>query len=97
CLKAREYLDGLLDESKDPCVDFYGYVCGSWHQKGMSFHAESVVNQVFRLNVTLFHKREEFRKDETRQGMHILGPVYRQVPPVSSLHMKRRVLTQAVG
>ncbi|XP_077523366.1 neprilysin-3-like [Amblyomma americanum] len=77
CLKARKYLDGLLNETKDPCVDFYGYVCDSWHQTGISFHTASVLSQLFRLNLTLFHKREEFRKDEQRQGMHILGPVYR--------------------
>ncbi|KAK8782609.1 hypothetical protein V5799_016051 [Amblyomma americanum] len=88
CLKAQKYLDGLLNETKDPCVDFYGYVCDSWHQKGISFHTASVLSQLFRLNLTLFHKREEFRKDEQRQGMHILGPVYRQVPPVSSGHVE---------
>ncbi|KAK8782611.1 hypothetical protein V5799_016049 [Amblyomma americanum] len=98
CLKARKYLDGVLNETKDPCVDIYGYVCDSWHQKGISFHAASVLSQLFRLNLTLFHKREEFCKDEQRQGMHILGPVYRQVPPVSSGHLwlKRDNVTDAL-
>ncbi|XP_077529154.1 uncharacterized protein LOC144141472 [Haemaphysalis longicornis] len=31
CLSEVRYLDALTDDAVDPCVDFYGHVCGRWN------------------------------------------------------------------
>ncbi|KAL1419538.1 hypothetical protein MTO96_025282 [Rhipicephalus appendiculatus] len=76
CLEAKQYLDSLLNDTRDPCTDFYGYVCGSWHSKGGSFHMEAVRDALFRLNRTLLNLGQITRVEEIRQGMHLLKPIY---------------------
>ncbi|XP_037577259.2 uncharacterized protein LOC119459663 [Dermacentor silvarum] len=76
CVDAKEYLDNLLNRTRDPCTDFYGYVCGSWHEKGGSFFGDAKLHALFRLNATLFHMRQIKRAEETRHGMHLLRPIY---------------------
>ncbi|KAL3195644.1 hypothetical protein MRX96_001777 [Rhipicephalus microplus] len=76
CLEAKEYLDSLLNDTKNPCTDFYGYVCSSWRSKGGSFHTEATREALFRLNRTLLHLGPITRTEEIRQGMHLLKPIY---------------------
>ncbi|XP_054928952.1 uncharacterized protein [Dermacentor andersoni] len=76
CLEAKQYLDSLLNDTRNPCTDFYGYVCGSWKGKGGSFYDGAAMSALFRLNATLRGMREIKRKEEIRQGMHILKPIY---------------------
>ncbi|KAH8029263.1 hypothetical protein HPB51_024688 [Rhipicephalus microplus] len=76
CLEAKEYLDSLLNDTKNPCTDFYGYVCSSWRSKSGSFHTEATREALFRLNRTLLHLGPITRTEEIRQGMHLLKPIY---------------------
>ena len=33
CVEASAFIKSSLDETVDPCVDFYAYSCGGWHKK----------------------------------------------------------------
>ncbi|XP_075556663.1 uncharacterized protein LOC142588732 [Dermacentor variabilis] len=76
CLDAKEYLDNLLNYTRDPCTDFYGHVCGLWQRKGGSFYGDARLDALFRLNATLFQMRQIKRTEEVRHGMHLLRPIY---------------------
>ncbi|XP_065284405.1 uncharacterized protein [Dermacentor albipictus] len=76
CSDAKEYLDNLLNYTRDPCTDFYGHVCGLWQRKGGSFYGDARLDALFRLNATLFQMRHIKRAEDVRHGMHLLRPIY---------------------
>ncbi|XP_054928953.1 uncharacterized protein [Dermacentor andersoni] len=76
CSDAMEYLNNLLNYTRDPCTDFYGHVCGSWQRKGGSFYGDAKLDALFRLNATLLQARQIKRAEEIRHGMHLLRPIY---------------------
>ncbi|KAK8774061.1 hypothetical protein V5799_011408 [Amblyomma americanum] len=78
CLKARDYLNGLLNDSKKPCTDFYGHVCDSWKNTSSSFHADLFSKELSLLNASLFEDIRITQDDEKRYGIHVLRPVYRR-------------------
>ncbi|KAH9373464.1 hypothetical protein HPB48_009509 [Haemaphysalis longicornis] len=62
CNAAREYLKRLLNTSKDPCRDFYGYVCDSWLARGngtasKSFLGDSVAASLATINERLLEEK----------------------------------------
>ncbi|KAH8032215.1 hypothetical protein HPB51_023992 [Rhipicephalus microplus] len=67
CVAAREYLSALLNTSRDPCSDFYGYVCSSWiveGQVGRSFRADSIAIALVKIDNNLL-RREDADDDPT--------------------------------
>ncbi|XP_077529152.1 uncharacterized protein LOC144141471 [Haemaphysalis longicornis] len=72
CLSEIRYLDALTDDAVDPCVDFYGHVCGRWNslhggggfvQDALSRFFDSLKGAVQRANPAAF--------DDMAQGFQV--------------------------
>ncbi|KAL1414215.1 hypothetical protein MTO96_007691 [Rhipicephalus appendiculatus] len=53
CVAARDYLSSIVNDSRDVCSDFYGYVCDSWlerRQDGGSFRRDTIAAWTAKMN-----------------------------------------------
>ncbi|KAH6924334.1 hypothetical protein HPB50_015972 [Hyalomma asiaticum] len=78
CVAARDYLSGLLNSSRDPCSDFYGYVCSSWIVQGKdggSFRADSISTALVTINNYLWH-RDDAGDDPT--DLRLMRRIYQK-------------------
>ncbi|XP_054926312.1 uncharacterized protein [Dermacentor andersoni] len=41
CIQIMEQLRAIVNDSEDPCLDFYRYVCGQWMDSGGSFFQDN--------------------------------------------------------
>lgn len=72
CRAAKSYLGNLLNNSVEPCKDFYGYVCGSWKKNGRGFLGDLKKTLFSRLNASLFRDGPH-----DKYGTHALRALYK--------------------
>ncbi|XP_065295073.1 endothelin-converting enzyme homolog [Dermacentor albipictus] len=80
CVAARDYLNRLVNTSRDACSDFYGYVCDSWLERredGGSFHQDNVAAWLAKVNESLLRDVGSEGDDAAEQGgIRIMRHVY---------------------
>ncbi|KAL1421622.1 hypothetical protein MTO96_004011 [Rhipicephalus appendiculatus] len=105
CVAAREYLSGLLNASRDPCSDFYGYVCSSWivqRKSGGSFRADSIGTALVKINNNLWRLEDA---DDDPTDLRLMRRIYQRChsyttdarvrPFAASLQSARKLLNWA--
>ncbi|KAL1415350.1 hypothetical protein MTO96_029498 [Rhipicephalus appendiculatus] len=74
CLQFMEQLHSLVNTNKDPCLDFYGYVCGHWLDNGGSFFGDNVNAALVSLARAMHGSNPEQADD--REGSSVMLRVY---------------------
>lgn len=55
CKRVAKYINASMDYSKDPCVDFFDYVCGGWIKANPIPHSSSTYSTFAKLNGHVEH------------------------------------------
>ncbi|XP_037580534.2 uncharacterized protein LOC119463782 [Dermacentor silvarum] len=87
CTAARDYLNRLINTSKDVCSDFYGYVCDSWLERrkdGGSFRRDNIAAWLAKINESLMRDvgwegDNTGEQGEIRIMRHVYGNCHRYV------------------
>ncbi|XP_075529886.1 uncharacterized protein LOC142563221 [Dermacentor variabilis] len=93
CAAARDYLNRLINTSRDACSDFYGYVCDSWLERrkdGGSFHRDNVAAWLAKINESLLRDVGWEGDDAAEQGgirimRHVYGNCHRYLSNNSTI------------